>query len=61
MESRPSLHLGVVVIKKGAFGSPSTKVADFTYNKVLQLWFSESGSNVNEGVTSHSPELHLLL
>ena len=27
----PSLHLGVVAIKKGFFGSPSTKVANFTY------------------------------
>ena len=27
----PSLHLGVVAIEKGAFGSLSTKVANFTY------------------------------
>ena len=27
----PSLHLGVVAIEKGAFGSPSTMVAYFTY------------------------------
>ena len=26
----PSLHLGVVAIEKGAFGSPSTMVANFT-------------------------------
>ena len=26
--SRPSLHLGVVAIEKGAFGSPSTMVAN---------------------------------
>ena len=26
-----SLHLGVVAKEKGAFGSPSTKVANFTY------------------------------
>ena len=25
------LHLGVVAIEKGAFGSPSTTVANFTY------------------------------
>ena len=25
------LHLCVVAIEKGAFGSPSTKVANFTY------------------------------
>ena len=29
MEQRPLLHLGVVAIEKGAFGSP--KVANFTY------------------------------
>ena len=27
----PPLHLGVVAIEKGAFGSPSTKVTNFTY------------------------------
>ena len=27
----PSLHLGVIAIKKGVFGSLSTIVADFTY------------------------------
>ena len=27
----PPLHLGVVAIEKGAFGLPSTKVANFTY------------------------------
>ena len=27
----PPLHLGVVAIEKGAFGSPSTTVANFTY------------------------------
>ena len=32
--SAPPLHLGVVAIEKGAFGSPSTMVANFTY---LQL------------------------
>ena len=31
MEYLPPLHLGVVAIEKGAFGSPSTKVANFTY------------------------------
>ena len=31
MEYRPPLHLGVVAIEKGAFGSPSTMVANFTY------------------------------
>ena len=32
-EWRPPLHLGVVAIEKGAVGSPSTKVANFT------IWF----------------------
>ena len=27
----PPLHLGLVVIEKGAFGSPSTMVANFTF------------------------------
>ena len=31
MKLRTSLHLSVVVIETGAFGSPSTKVANFTY------------------------------
>ena len=31
MEYRPPLHLDVVAIEKGAFNSPSTKVANFTY------------------------------
>ena len=28
MESRPPLHLDIVAIEKGAFGSPLTKVAN---------------------------------
>ena len=31
MEYRPPLHLGVVAIENGAFWSPSTLVAYFTY------------------------------
>ena len=31
MELRPPLHLGIVAIEKGAFGSPSTKVANFIH------------------------------
>ena len=31
MELRPPLHLGVVAVEKEAFGSSSTKVANFTY------------------------------
>ena len=34
------LHLGVVVIEKGAFGSPSTKVANFTY--ICMQWGSQN-------------------
>ena len=30
VEQCPPLHLGVVVIKKGALGSPPTKVTSFT-------------------------------
>ena len=30
-ELRPPLHLGVVAIEKGAFGSPSTAVANYNY------------------------------
>ena len=30
--SNAPLHLGVVAIEKEAFGSPSTKVANFTYS-----------------------------
>ena len=33
----PSLHLGVVAIEKGAFWSPSTLVANFTYLHVLDI------------------------
>ena len=32
MEQRPPLHLGTVAIKKGASGSPSTKVVNFIYD-----------------------------
>ena len=31
MEWRPPLHLNVVAIEKGAFRSPSIRVANFTY------------------------------
>ena len=36
MELHSPLHLSVVAIEKGAFGSPWTKVANFTYkNSIL--------------------------
>ena len=38
MELRPPLHLGVVAIEKGAFGSPSTMVANF-YIAILETIF----------------------
>ena len=31
MEEHPPLHVDVVAIEKGAFGSPLAKVANFTY------------------------------
>ena len=37
MELRPPLHLDVVAIEKGAFGSSLTKVANFTYNLSIYL------------------------
>ena len=36
--SSAPLHLGVVPIEKGAFGSPSTKVANLL-TVLLQVWF----------------------
>ena len=42
MERRPPPHLDVVAIKKGAFGSPSTKVTyfvSFMYYRVQQKNF----------------------
>ena len=45
MELRPPQHLGVVAVEKGAFGSPSTKVAKFIYfllifvTELLQFYF----------------------
>ena len=35
MEKHPPLHCGVVAIEKGAFGSPSTKVANFTLPYII--------------------------
>ena len=37
MELRPPLHIGDVAIEKGVFGSPSTKVANFTCNDITIL------------------------
>ena len=54
MELRPPLHLGVVAIEKGAFGSPSTMVANFTYFSILMetllsLFFNLIKCLLNEG------------
>ena len=37
MELHPPLHFGVLAIEKGAFGSPLTKVAIFTYLFDLEI------------------------
>ena len=37
-ESCPPLHLGVIAIEKGAFGSPSTKIANFTLYKYMYIY-----------------------
>ena len=31
MEKRPPLHFSVIATERGAFGSPSTTVTNFTY------------------------------
>ena len=42
------LHIFVVVIEKGAFRSPSAKVANFTYNSsAMKWWFSEISGQVH--------------
>ena len=38
MKLHPPLHLGVVAIEKGAFESPLTKIANFTYLYTLVQW-----------------------
>ena len=38
---RPPLHLGVVAIEKGAFGSPSTMVANFTL--LIYIYYESVG------------------
>ena len=39
MELRLSLHLNVVAIEKGAFGSPSTNVTNFTLLMAIYFKF----------------------
>ena len=43
-ELRPPLHLGVVAIEKGAFWSPSTAVANFTY---IYIYYMEVSLTMN--------------
>ena len=38
MEWSPHLHFGVVAFEKGAFGSPSTKVAKFTFSLIPMIY-----------------------
>ena len=42
------LHLGVVAIEKGPFGSSSTKVANFTYFFLLTKWYKAESVLENE-------------
>ena len=40
-----SLHLGVVAIEKGAFGLPSTTVANFTFIIIIIIIIMSSSSS----------------
>ena len=54
MEWCPPLHLGVVAIEKGAFGSPLTKIASCTYFIYEKSW-NKSSQLVNELVGQTVP------
>ena len=61
MELRPPLHIGVVAIKKGAFGSPSTMVAILylpiflsIYVKVYQYIFLSMYIRINARAHAHT-------
>ena len=41
MELRPPQHLGEVAIEKGAFGSPSTEVVNFTLYIYIYIYTHE--------------------
>ena len=69
MESRPPLHLGVAAIEKGAFGSSSTKVANFTYSYLiliitnrsdLQMKFYDITPGGGQAVTARKRSPHSL-
>ena len=48
MESRPPLHIGVVAIEKGAFGSPLTSIIFmYTVNAVV-LWKMALAINIQK-------------
>ena len=54
MESHPFLHLGVVAIEKGTFGSPTTKVTNFTYFFTYHVMgqYSKDSPHSEEGLSS---------
>ena len=60
MEENPPLYLGVVAIEKGAFGSPSTKVANITFTFVLfaGFLFEFYGISIFEGYLMPNPFLY---
>ena len=56
MELHPPLHIGVVAIEKGALGSSSTTVANFTYDILLCLdFFFFFGLSISETQSAASP------
>ena len=52
MEWRPFIHFGIVAIEKGAFGSPSTMVANFTFiantnnSRLFQVLLSNTTNSI---------------
>ena len=64
MELRPPLHLGVVAIEKGTFGSPLTKVANFTYllfyiQFPVEFWITWILKKENPKIESFPPSADL--
>ena len=53
----PSLHLGVVAIEKGAFGSPSTMVTNFTFYLCSNCRNLFKRPNSLKGVPKYSDQL----
>ena len=47
MEYHSSLHLGVLAIEKGAFGSPLTKVANFTLYGICFLILNKENKTLS--------------